>query len=78
MSLAAELAARRPLRPLEDLCQRQKSVTTSRLLESVEMCGDTLAQIAYEIRQAYDKMQATIEQQAAELAEYRGKNDIAS
>lgn len=68
LKLAANLANRRPLRPLQDLCERQSSIKTSRLIEYVEMCGDTLAAIALDIRNHTDACRAPL---LAEIASER-------
>ncbi|MEE5046272.1 hypothetical protein V2J81_23220 [Pseudomonas alliivorans] len=68
LKLAANLANRRPLRPLHDLCERQSSIKTSRLIEYVEMCGDTLAAIALDIRNHTDACRAPL---LAEIASER-------
>lgn len=58
IKLAAELSSRRPIRSLQDLCDRQKSVSTAKLIEDVEMCGDFLAAIAIDIRHCVEASRA--------------------
>lgn len=67
IKLAAELANRRPLRQLQDLCDRQKSISTAKLIEDVEMCGDTLAAIALDIRNCADASRAHLAPLQAEI-----------
>ncbi|RMR11237.1 hypothetical protein ALP90_200021 [Pseudomonas amygdali pv. ulmi] len=75
IKLAVELANRRPLRHLQGLCEREKSIPTEKLIEYVEMSGDTLAAIAIDIRNSVDghrfqlaTAQVAIENLKAELA----------
>ncbi|MEE5138719.1 hypothetical protein V2J83_24780 [Pseudomonas alliivorans] len=67
IKLAAELASRRPIRSLQDLCDRQKSVSTAKLIEDVEMCGDFLAAIAVDIRHCVEASRARLAPLQAEI-----------
>lgn len=67
IKLAAELASRRPIRSLQDLCDRQKSVSTAKLIEDVEMCGDFLAAIAIDIRHCVEASRAHLAPLQAEI-----------
>lgn len=78
IKLAAELANRRPLRPLQDICERQKSISTAKLIEAVEMCGDTLAAIALDIRKCVDASRARLAPLQAEIESWKACYEEAS
>ena len=72
MKIAANLAARNPLRQLYLVCEHQGRINTDSLHEHLDKCGDLLAGIALDIRQVITappelaELQATIAQLTAE------------
>lgn len=68
IKVAVDLATRRPLHAIDELCDNQKQVSSARLYDMVELAGDDLAGYAVQIKQAVDDLNAQVEVMRSRLS----------
>ncbi|GEM_PF-6638322 len=71
MEILAALAKRTALRPLSNLCEQQKQVSTARLEQMLEPIGDDLAGYALVLRGEFDRLCAENRALKADAKRYR-------